>query len=190
MYAPDKITGLRFLFNLVTENNEGVELYGLRGSVDNEIYVRIRGKDEDTGMFKVGAGPKSKWNPFKSEKTKKEMSKTFEAVLELVRETKGEVKTEDFIKRLRNSNIYVQNNFVEMNDFQLICEIYDPVFVEYKGGRKQIGKSDTSSSTAKKEIKVDINLEKKVKEEKEVKAQEKDKRGIQKKVLTSDTTRG
>eukprot|EP01101_Sappina_pedata_P009815 TRINITY_DN5864_c0_g1_i1.p1 TRINITY_DN5864_c0_g1~~TRINITY_DN5864_c0_g1_i1.p1 ORF type:complete len:190 (-),score=84.23 TRINITY_DN5864_c0_g1_i1:98-667(-) len=189
MYSAEKTTGLRELFNLVTDNNEKVEVYSLRGSVDNQIYVRIRGTGEG-GRLIWGAGPKSKWDLFGKKKEKEgEMSKTFRAIYDLVKETKGEIKEDDYIKRLKNNSIYVNEKYVDMNHYQIIVEIYDPEFVAYKGGRKQIGKSDTSSSTSKKEIKVDIDLNKKVKEEKKAADLGKDKRGITKASLSTDTKR-
>jgi len=191
MYSPEKVTGLRELFNVVTDNNQGVEVYGIRGSVDNEIYVRIRGTG-DGGRLLFGAGPKkSLSNIFGGNKEKNgEMSKTFKAVWQLVKETNCEVKMEEFLKKCKTNSIKVDNKYIDMNHYQLICEWYDPEYVAYKEGRKLIQTArETSSSTSKKDMKLDVDLEKKVKEEKPEVTAERHKRGIAKQNMTSDTTK-
>jgi len=192
MYSVEKVTGLRELFNAVTENNQDVEVYGLRGSIDNEIYVRIRGMG-DGGRLIWGAGPKKTLSGiFAGGKEKNgEMSKSFKAVWQLVKETNEEAKMDEFLKKCKTNSIHVENKFVEMNDYQLICEWYDPQYVAYKGGRKLIASSrDVSSSTSKKDIKVEVNLDQKVKEERKETTAERDKRGIAKQNMTSDSKRG
>eukprot|EP01103_Thecamoeba_quadrilineata_P020141 TRINITY_DN8495_c0_g1_i1.p1 TRINITY_DN8495_c0_g1~~TRINITY_DN8495_c0_g1_i1.p1 ORF type:complete len:188 (+),score=37.87 TRINITY_DN8495_c0_g1_i1:26-589(+) len=186
MYSPEKVTGLRELFNAVTENNEGVEIYGLRGSVDNQIYVRIRGQS-DTGRLLWGAGPKKLLN-FGGKAKNGEMSKTFKAIYDLVKENDTSVKLEEFHKKLSLHHIAYNAKFVDMDDYQIIVEAFDPVFVQYKGGRKQIKNAGGDSGSKRENIVVDIQLDKKIKQE-AAPANNGPKRGINRTEQTSETKR-
>jgi len=162
MYSGDKITGLRELFNAVTSNNEAVELLGADGTIDNQIYVRIRGKTS-SGRLVWGAGPKTKWSMFKAGKAKNgEMSKTFKAVFDLIKETHDNVQLDEFKKRLEPRGIHWTEHFIDLDHYQIICEMWDAEYVAYKGGRKKMNYVSTDSSSKRENMKCETTLNKKV----------------------------
>lgn len=162
-YKLDDVTGLRDIFNQVNQNNQNVRDLGLAGTVDDLIYVRIRGRSEN--MLSAGAGPRSTWDkirrkPYKTKSGK--MSKTFQAIYELVQEIKPTVTLEQYKKDLRLKKIDVSFNYVDVEDYKTICEIYDKEYVEYKGGRAP-PRSDRLEALARREWNdTKVNLNKKI----------------------------
>lgn len=138
-----KQAGIREIFDEVNRNNEGVKELGLAGTVDDLIYVRIRGKivAKDTGATRLawGAGPISTWQRLRKAKmvTKPgQYSKTFLAIYELVKELKPTLSSDEFKRQLWGRQIAIDHNWVDIEDLKTICEIFDPEYVSYKGGRK------------------------------------------------------
>jgi hypothetical protein len=102
-----KQCGFREIFDEVNRNNEGVKDLGLAGTVDDLIYVRIRGKvvSKDTGETRLawGAGPLSTWQRLRKSKMVSkpgQYSKTFLAIYELVKELKPSLTTDEFKRQL------------------------------------------------------------------------------------------
>eukprot|EP01102_Stenamoeba_stenopodia_P002548 TRINITY_DN12395_c0_g1_i1.p1 TRINITY_DN12395_c0_g1~~TRINITY_DN12395_c0_g1_i1.p1 ORF type:complete len:202 (+),score=47.47 TRINITY_DN12395_c0_g1_i1:366-971(+) len=142
MAGPMKIIGIREIFDQVNRNNEGVKELGLAGTVDDLIYVRIRGKvvgPNGESRLAWGAGPISTWDRLRKAKMVSkpgEYSNTFLALYELVKELKPALTTDEFKRQLWGKRIAIDHRWVDIEDLKTICEIFDPEYVTYKGGRK------------------------------------------------------
>jgi len=162
-----KVVGIRELFDQVNRNNEGVKDLGLAGTVDDLIYVRIRGKVvAPTGESRLawGAGPISGWDRFRKAKMVSkpgEYSTTFKAIYDLVVEIKPGLTTDEFKRQLKGKQIDIDHRWADIEDIKTICEVFDPEYVTYKGGRKP-PRSDRLECIARREFAdMTINLDQK-----------------------------